>query len=332
MNSRELWYGNSLAARLKRRHLQPTSAIYYLCWQIYLLIYKLGLKRAKEPHVPIVVIGNFTVGGTGKTPITIYVAQVLSELAHEVVIGCSGYGAPKSRSATLAPEGRLTPSEWGDEPALIRELLPDVPLIVGRDRVLAATICQSNFPNSVLLMDDGLQHLPLKTHIKIAVEPKQSSNRMVLPAGPYREPYNHTRVDIVVPGHFQVKRKLSHLKDQTGNRIKLPLPCSMKARALAAIGNPDQFFAALEKVGIELEVKIALNDHDPLTAGTLLTLFDNEIPTIVTLKDWVKLRDLPGISDCKIWIAHETISIEPKQDFTEWLHERLEITTKKILE
>ncbi len=332
MNSREVWFGRSLAARIKRCNLQPLSVLYYLGWQIYLLAYRIGLKRAKEPHIPIVVVGNFTVGGTGKTPITIYVAQVLIERGLEVVIGCSGYGSPKSAKASLAPVGVLGPKVWGDEPALIRELLPDVPLIVGRNRVLAAKICHENFPNAVLLMDDGLQHLPLKTHIKIAVEPKQSDNRMILPAGPYREPYNHNRVDIVVPGHFEIRRKLSHFKDQDGGGIELPISPTMNARALAAIGNPNQFFAALETVGIQLEKQFELKDHDPLTAGTLLASFDREMPTIVTLKDWMKLRELPGISKCKIWIAHESVSLEPRQEFANWLHERLQKTAKKVAE
>ncbi len=332
MNSRDVWYGKSLALQFVRFLLLPVSALYYLGWQAYLLVYRIGLKRAKEPHCRVIVVGNFTVGGTGKTPIAIHIAQVLLENGNQVVIGCSGYGAPKSKAATLAPKGKLKPIQWGDEPALIRELLPDVPLIVGRNRVLAAKICHENFPKAVLLMDDGLQHLPLKTHIKIAVEPKQSDNRMVLPAGPYREPYNHKRVDVVVPGDFQIRRKLSHLKDQEGSRIDFPIAPPIEARALAAIGNPEQFFASLETVGIQLEKQIALEDHDPLTAGTLLASFDKEIPTIVTLKDWVKLRELRGISEFKIWIAYESVSLEPQQEFAKWLHERLQKTANKVPE
>ena len=125
---------------------------------IYESIYRFHLKQPKSPHSPIICVGNLMAGGSGKTPFVLYLSKILAELGYEVVLSCSGYGSPVSREAQVAPEGPLNPNKWGDEPAMIRWLNPELPLIVGRDRVLAATLCVHHFPRAVLLLDDGYQH------------------------------------------------------------------------------------------------------------------------------------------------------------------------------
>ncbi|MFX8929914.1 tetraacyldisaccharide 4'-kinase, partial [Acinetobacter baumannii] len=84
----------------------------------------------------------------------------------------------------MAPDGPLDPAGWGDEPAMFRWLLPDVPLVVGRRRVLAAELVHQHFPKAVLVMDDGFQHLPVKKHIQILLDDPTPKNSRCLPAGP----------------------------------------------------------------------------------------------------------------------------------------------------
>jgi tetraacyldisaccharide 4'-kinase len=154
----------------------PLAGLYALGWMSYELMYKLGIKRPQQPHSPIVCIGNLRVGGSGKSPVVIHVAQVLQGQGREVVIGCNGYRSPRQEGASLAPAGPLDPREWGDEPAMIREALPDVPLVVGRKRVDAAALVAAHHPGAVLLMDDGFQHLPLRKDVSIVLDPERPVN------------------------------------------------------------------------------------------------------------------------------------------------------------
>ena len=131
MRIEEIWYGGDIRSKLGRIVLFPLSLLYTAGWQTYLFIYKIGLKKAHKPHTPIVCIGNFSSGGNGKTPTVAWIAKELTKRGLGVVIGCSGYGSPKSEAATIAPSGTLSPSEWGDEPAEFRLMLPEIPIIVG---------------------------------------------------------------------------------------------------------------------------------------------------------------------------------------------------------
>ena len=117
MHLEGIWNGRSVLAALARCTLWPLSVLYAFGWRAYRAVYDLGLKTAREPHRPIVCIGNLTVGGSGKTPVAIHVVELLRELGFEVAISCSGYGSPASQEATVAPEGNMSARDWGDEPA-----------------------------------------------------------------------------------------------------------------------------------------------------------------------------------------------------------------------
>lgn len=301
MNWPEIWFGESLSSKAIRAILTPASWLYSLGWRVYVMTYGLGLKKPSRPHSPVICVGNFTVGGSGKTPVTIFVAQFLRSKGHRVVISASGYGSPASEAASVAPEGPLDPARWGDEPALLREELPDVPIIVGRRRVLAAEICQREFPDAILLMDDGLQHLPLARDLNLVIDPPRP-NRRCLPAGPYREPpteFPAFRGKVVLlPGDLQIEYSDLEFSDR-----KPP-----KAHVLCAIGNPAGFVSAVRDAGVELGTVMALGDHDPLNADVFADL-DPTLPVIVTTKDSVKLRGRTGLPE--IIVARRTCRIEP---------------------
>ncbi|MCB0825280.1 MAG: tetraacyldisaccharide 4'-kinase [Armatimonadetes bacterium] len=307
-----VWQEKNIEAWL----FSPLSLLYAFGWWCYTLVYRLGLKKAAHLHQPIVVIGNLVAGGSGKTPFTVWVVEQLQEKGLQVVVGASGYGSPKSESATLAPDGELDPKVWGDEPALLRLRLPETPLIVGRDRVRAAEICAEKFPDSVLVMDDGFQHLRLKTDISIIIEPR-GGNDFCFPAGPYREPKSlgYPRADRVLR-HFDDLNLFgpSVVDADTGESIE-----TGKVDLITAIGDPNRLIMMLQGAGYDVVESKILTDHDPLDAPNLIGNLGRERYLVVTSKDFVKLRNHPEISGRKIAVADYQLRPKDENEFIDWL-------------
>lgn len=312
VNPATLWESERLGDRLLLALLTPASWLYGLGWECYLGMYRLGFKKATEPHFPVVVIGNLVVGGSGKTPVTCYLAELIGR-ERQVVIGCNGYGSPMVEGANLAPEGPLDPKIWGDEPAMLRWLLPSVPIIVGRKRALAAGLAAKHFPEAVLLMDDGFQHLPVKHHFSIILNPEGLRNRRCLPAGPYREPrFELRRADLVLGQKFKVvKEPLSFEKAVSGEAVKLE-----EAHVLCALGRPQNFVADLEASGVDLHERRLLPDHDALDGAELFADLGDE-PIVVTAKDWIKLRERKDKALDQIVVARQRVRVEPEAEFLE---------------
>lgn len=312
-----IWQKRGLPAIL----LSPLALLYAIGWQTYLLIYKLKLKRPKEPHKPVVCIGNLLAGGSGKTPLTLTIYDLLTEGGHQVVVGCSGYGSPHEHEATLAPEGQLNPAEWGDEPAMLRWLRPNMPLVIGRNRVLAAKLVNQNHPQSVLLMDDGFQHLPLKKHLTLVVDP-ESENPFCFPAGPYREPRRtgQKRADRLLRPGIEFAYRQPFFKEKDGT-VRTNLTA---VDTLCAIANPSRFHRSLEQMGLVIRQKITLPDHDPLTAPSLFDSLTEERPLVVTAKDWVKLRLRPDLEGLDILITDHGVRIADREKFRDWLLEKID--------
>lgn len=358
MHVSEAWEGDSFRDKLLRTLLTPASWAYALGWNCYQTMYAAGLKRPKEPHRPVICVGNLTVGGSGKTPLTLHIAKVLVAQGRVVAISCSGYGSPGSEQATLAPDGELDAREWGDEAALIRDILPHVPLIVGRDRVRAAQICHEAFPEAVLLLDDGFQHLPLKKHLSILIKGR-GNNLRCLPAGPYREPANHAkRADLVLPNGFKIERRpltfrqssiLNHQSSIISHHSSIINPQSstlspqssiidpqsstlnhqssiVEANALCALGSPAQFLTDLAAAGIRVKNAILKPDHDDLMEGNLFAALPPSEPLVVTRKDWVKLKHRRDLGERQIWVADYEVTVEPGEEFARWLSKKLDET------
>lgn len=314
MHWSEVWEGESVMPRLIRAALLPASWLYTLGWQTYLAIYRLGIKKPAEPHIPVVCVGNLAVGGSGKSPVVRYLTHVLRECGWDVVVTCSAYGSPSEEAARFAPDGPLDPGQWGDEPALLRQWIPDLPIIVGRRRVLAAQLCHERFPKSVLLMDDGFQHLPLKKHVSLILDRAGKRNRACLPAGPYREPYaNARRADLLLPSRFEVRY----------SELEYSEPTPKVANLLCALGSPQGFVDAVRTSGVQLGQVRLLADHDNLQAGNLFDGLEPDLPWIVTEKDWIKLKIRADLDGRRIVVAKREARIEPEAEFREWITNRL---------
>jgi tetraacyldisaccharide 4'-kinase len=323
----EIWYGNSASARLARGLLTPLSWLYAAGWTAYRAMYRIGAKKPKQPHRPIVCVGNLVVGGSGKTPLTLHVADVLREMGRDVVVSCSGYGGPASAGAQIAPEGELSAPEWGDEPAMMRRLRPDLKLIVGRDRVEAARLCGERYPDAVLLLDDGFQHLPLHKDVSILIEP-ESKNRLCLPAGPYREPHGRlSEADVVIPDDFQVQRRPLRFVKPGGEPAAMP--AAQPVSVLCAIGDPERFANDLKAAGLRVEMVKALRDHDKLDAGNLLHGLSPDRPVVVTAKDWVKLLHRSDVDSLPFVVAIQDVELTPAHEFRTRLASLLHEAVKK---
>jgi len=320
MRIENLWFGQGWRPLFGRITLLPLTALYSLSWQLYLLTYRYRIKRPAIAHPRVICIGNLTAGGSGKTPVTTFVADCLVELGFKPVISCSGYGSPKSEAAETAPQLPLNPREWGDEPSEIRDLRPSLPIVVGRRRVLAATIANREFPGSVLVLDDGFQHLPLHKHVTIILDARDPANALPFPSGPYREPrWNRSRANLVLPSdRFEVVYSALEFVNEAGSAVDAPAVASI----LTAIARPDLFEASVREAGVQVSDIDVHPDHDPLDAPDLLSRH-NVGTVIVTMKDWVKLRTRDDLDKVTILIAKRSATIEPKEEFLKWLKERI---------
>ena len=312
-----LWSGRPDIALL----FTPFSLLYSLGWRTYAWLYSSGLKMASRPHSPVVVVGNLTAGGSGKTPFTLWLAAELTKRGRNVVLGMSGYGSPHADGATETPVGQLSALAWGDEPAMARWLMPDLAIIVGRDRVKAAELAHVAFPGHVLLMDDGFQHLRLATDIRLVIDPDEP-NGFCFPAGPYREPkrVGHRRATKVLRYGQDLLRLPTTFFGPTGTPAALP----ERANMLCAIANPWRFHEALHEAGMELLKGDTRADHDSLQAGSLLSQFEPEVPLVVTAKDFVKLRERGDIEGRKVVVGDYRVVPVDESGFLDWLEGKID--------
>ncbi len=306
--------------------LFPLSLLYQAGWRAYLAIYQLKFKKAYTAKIPTICIGNCTAGGSGKTPFTLYLAEALIKRGHQVILSTSGYGSPRYHGATLAPEGSLAVKEWGDESTMFRELLPNLPLIVGHDRVAAAKVAEQNFPDATLLMDDGFQHLRFQADITLVIEPSLE-NDFCFPAGPYREPpeLGAKRATRVLTYEEHIHPLPLEVTTISGE----PFKKGTSVQALCAIGQPHRFINSLQTAGITVKYQKILPDHDPLLEGNLLSEFDSRIPLAVTAKDYVKLINHPDISRFKVAIVNYRVAPRDPESFLSWIESKIDELKKE---
>jgi tetraacyldisaccharide 4'-kinase len=190
----------SMRAALLRALLLPLAGLHAVGLEVYLLPFRLGLRRRTRLGVPVISIGNLTSGGTGKTPMTVRVAQLLRAQGVRVAVLSRGHGGRHEREAgaQVVSDGTqilLDVEVAGDEPVLLAHLLPGVPVIVGRDRRVSGRLALARFAPEVLLLDDGLQFWQLERDLDIVLVDSRRpfDNGFLLPRGLLREPPWHLR-------------------------------------------------------------------------------------------------------------------------------------------
>lgn len=295
----QLWYrGRTPWLRLL---LLPLSALFWLLVTLRRGAYRLGVLRSHTVGKPVVVIGNITVGGTGKTPFVIWLAELLQGRGMRVGIVLRGYGGGSTHwPRDVRPE---TPAaEVGDE-AVLHASRTGAIVVAGPDRVAAATRA-IELGADVVLCDDGLQHYRLARNAEVAVVDAQRGlgNRLLLPAGPLREPASRLKtVDLLVSTHrsgaspvqgsslVTAARLGDAVSLRSGERRALASFAGAPVHAIAAIGNPQAFFDGLQAQGLQVDAR-ALPDHAALTGADIE--FDDRAPVLMTEKDAVKCRNL----------------------------------------
>lgn len=293
----EFWLKNTSRSLL----LLPASWFYRMVTSGRRLAYRFGLLRRERVAAPVLVIGNIFVGGTGKTPLVLWMARYLRSIGRRPGIITRGYGGQsKEWPQRVGPDS--DPYDVGDEPVLLAQR-GGCPVVAGPNRVEAARTLIDTYGCDVVISDDGLQHYHLARDLEIVVidAARGLGNGHCLPAGPLREPRSRLRgVDLLVanggpswltPYYFTLRiTQAVGIADDTQRR-PLTAFANEQAHAIAGIGNPDRFFAALARYGIEA-IRHPFADHYPFAAKDVN--FDDELPVLMTEKDAVKCRACAG--------------------------------------
>lgn len=246
--------------------LQPLSWVYRLIISLRKAAYAIGFYKKSKLQRPVIVVGNITVGGTGKTPLVIYICQQLQQQGLQPGIISRGYGGSLNQGPSVVTS-ESNPALLGDEAVMLAQRTR-VPVVVARDRVAAGRALIKQFPEcNVIVSDDGLQHFALGRDIEMVVIDGERAfgNQKLLPAGPLREPLSRLReVDFVITnGERWVARdqisQTMKLKSLPLRNILNPEQCvSLEAfkkttvHALAGIGNPQRFFSQLRSLGLSI--------------------------------------------------------------------------------
>lgn len=264
--------------------------------------------QAVKLSCPVVIVGNISVGGSGKTPLLLALIELCQRHGLRVGVVSRGYGG-KAHDYPLTVDSHTDPSLCGDEPAMIARRT-GVPLIVDPDRVRAAQRLLQLHRVDLILSDDGLQHYRLDRQLEIAVvdADRGFGNGRTLPEGPLREPPSRlSEVDFVVlngdgnfsyPGALNYKLKPTALRHIRTGRLIEPSPKALgveEVSAIAGIGHPQRFFDTLSDLGFSVVSK-ALPDHAVIDAG-VLEPFDGKT-LLMTEKDAVKCE---AIASDKCW-------------------------------
>ena len=273
--------------------LLPFYAIFFILSFIRLWLYKFRILKINDSSLPVIVVGNITLGGTGKTPIVISIVNYLESQNKKVGVVSRGYGGKYSQDS-LEVSVTSDPVQCGDEPLLIKQQT-EVPVVVAKKRTKAIEFLIKKYSLDVIVSDDGLQHYSMGRDIEIAVIDGHSrlGNGFFLPAGPLREAKSRLKsVDFIINNgsHFEgeVSSEIEPHEyiNLVTNEVKgLEYFKGKKCYAVAGISKPDNFFSILQKNGVKLIPK-PFPDHYAFSEKDL-ALNENH-PIIMTSKDCVK--------------------------------------------
>lgn len=276
--------------------LWPVSLLYRLVVTSRQMLYRSGLLQAARLPVPLIVVGNVVAGGAGKTPVVMALVAHLQARGWRVGVISRGYGRSQPGCLEVRPDSPA--QQVGDEPALIARRT-GVPVFVAERRLDAGLALLKAHPQTQLLIsDDGLQHLQLARDLEIGVfDDRGVGNGWLLPAGPLRESWPRA-LDLTLHtgqspafGGFHARRHLESVgRRADGSTLALSALHGRPVMALAAIAQPEAFFAMLRTSGVQLDRVLALPDHYDFTSYSRST--HEGYTLICTEKDAVKLWPL----------------------------------------
>ena len=316
----------------------PFALLFGMLVALRRFLYRVRILPSWRAPVPVIVVGNITVGGSGKTPLAIEILEILQKRGFTPGVVARGYGRVPPREADPLGVVRVypdlaTPEHFGDEPVMIARR-SRVPVYISPDRPAAArALLDAHREVDVLVSDDGLQHYALERDVEIAVvdAERRFGNALLLPSGPLREPVARLKsVDAVVVngvtdlrlGEPQFAMSLGHERFAAlaANEQLTPQEFAVMARgrqvaAIAGIGNPERFFEHLERLGIRARGH-AFPDHHAFQPADL-KLRGAEL-VVMTEKDAVKCA---AFADARMWSMQVDAILPP--EFDEFLLQRL---------
>jgi tetraacyldisaccharide 4'-kinase len=283
------------------------TAPFRLAVQIRDRLYRSGILRARRLDHSVISIGNLTVGGTGKTPLTILLAETFHAEGYKPVILSRGYRR-KSKGTVIVSrgEGPLVPwQDAGDEPYLMsRRLVGKAAVVVGESRYAAGVVAQTEHLGNLFLLDDGFQHRQLYRDVDIVtVDPAEwLGAETLLPMGRWREPKSaiaraHAACVQDVPGQPELSLPIPQFKVTNtvsgffcrGEKIRIAELHGKSITAFAGIAKPERFFKTLEGLGLNIDQRVSFPDHHRFSDGDLRGLYGDV--RITTEKDAVRLED-----------------------------------------
>jgi tetraacyldisaccharide 4'-kinase len=302
--------------------LSPISLFFHALVGLRRGLYRSGWLKATRLPVPVIVVGNVFVGGTGKTPLTIWLVDHLRRAGYMPGVISRGYGTQDDAPRRVAAAS--SPHEAGDEPLLIAHRA-QCPVMVGADRVATANALLASCPEvDLIISDDGLQHYRLHRDIEIVLcDERGDGNGWLLPAGPLREPSSRPRDFTVfnaahrppgVPGDAIRMQLLGEVAEQLLDRSQrialsaLGSSSSSRIMAAAGIGNPRRFFSMLAGAGLAFD-EMPLPDHYDFADNPFADVQADII--LITEKDAVKCIQNDALKhDPRLWVVPVTARID----------------------
>jgi tetraacyldisaccharide 4'-kinase len=313
-------------------------------------LYDRGVLKPVKLPCPVISVGNITVGGTGKSPTVILIASLLKEKGFHPAVLSRGYGGDTNLPVNIVSDGKcvsLGCREAGDEPVMIAQALPGIPVLTGPKRSLTGREAAERFGADVLILDDGFQHRSIFRDIDIVLldAGRPFGNGFLLPRGPLREsPQALARATGVLrtgdsasetslgkfdssPSFRGVHKPREIVAAATGNASPLAMLKGMRVFAFAGIGAPDSFRKSLEALGAEVAAFRIFADHHPYSRSDIgalrLMAKDSGATMIVTTqKDAVRLTDFPDFLR-EVSLLRIGMEISPGGQFAEWICSRL---------
>ncbi|SMN16523.1 Tetraacyldisaccharide 4'-kinase [uncultured Candidatus Thioglobus sp.] len=292
--------------------LLPFSAIFYLLSLVKKQLYHTGLLTAHNFDTPVVVVGNITVGGTGKTPIAIALVEHFKQQGKKVGVVSRGYGRKLRSPASQLVDKNSKVDEVGDEPMLIY-WQAKVAVMVNKNRAQAVRDLITQHKVDIIISDDGLQHYAMGRSVEIAVidGKRRFGNGFFLPAGPLRESITKLNsVDFVInngaqhSGEFSSKlTPKTFINLSTGATQALDFFNNQTCYGVAGIGHPQRFFDTLSEFGVTVKPH-AFADHYAFTQEDLN--FTEDYPIIMSAKDCVKCRQF---ATQQMWYLHSEVNL-----------------------
>jgi tetraacyldisaccharide 4'-kinase len=312
--------------------------------------YAAAPSRRRRLARPVISVGNLTVGGSGKTPIAGYIARLLLESGERPAILSRGYGRRNKRDAvTIVSDGaviRAGVESAGDEPLMLARALPGVAVVVGASRYLAGRVAEQQLGATVHVLDDGFQHLQIARTVDLLLVSEDDLSDLPLPAGRLREPLTAgtvadavlvsagypTAVDriaraIGVPTAFQVTRSLGAPRTVGRHSDTVVVPSQARVFAVAAIAQPDLFFADITAAGWHLVGSMGFRDHHWFTPRDMVRIraaakASAAAIILTTDKDAVRLEGCE-LGDLPVAAVPILAGVEPAAAFRDWLLDRI---------